>query len=766
MKIGLFLAVLVQINEAVKTQRGIGRGCEESNNDYNFCKYKRFTIDERVADLIIRLSLEEKIGLLGASDDFAPCPMMDRGVSRLGIGRYTNYAEVNTGVASRCLDSPLYKCSTTFASPALLAASFNRTLWNLKGQVISSEMRSLYHTNSHRGNGAQSSIGLHGYGPNINLVCDPRWGRNQEVPSEDPYLAGEYSVQMVRGMQQRDAKGYLKMHVTLKHAIAYGVETHRQSFDANISQFDLMDTYLVAFEKAVSEGGALGLLCSYASVNGVPSCANEWLFKKARQEWSSPNLIVATDCGAIRNMITPGGNYYAYNDTLKAVSDSLNAGVDLELGDTYFQNNLTAAIDASLLNENVINQALQRVLYHRFQLGMFDPLYEQEYYWRPNHVETINSTKHQQINAEAAIQGLVLLKNPHKLLPLELGQTLAVVGPHAYSKAELFEWYHGDYVCHNNTYDCVDSIGVQLAQSNGQSATTIVPCGNVTQGVSDLDIQRAVQAARQSHTTVVLVGLDSSIERERVDRKNDIRLPESQRLLIQELQKVTSRLVMILIHGGAIAIDDLVDTKIAIVDAFYPATFGARALAKTLFGHSNKWGLLPHSIYGQNYTAEHEMNDMGISKHPGRTYRYYKGNNTLFEFGHGLSYTEFSLENCCITRFSRDISSVSCRVSNIGNYVGDAIILLFHRLIAPYDLPHPVPRKQLIDFQRHSLLPGAHTRLTFKVNSNQILLTTNNGTKVFYRQFKHELTLKTHNSVSWSGTLPPYLHTETYGALE
>jgi beta-glucosidase-like glycosyl hydrolase len=192
---------------------------------------------------------------------------------------------------------------------------------------------------------------------------DPRWGRNDEVPSEDPLLAGEYAKHYTQGMQQRDSQGYLKMHASIKHFTAYSVEANRQAFNGNIDTFNLHDTYLPAFEKGVREGQSGGAMCSYASINGIPSCANSWLFEKARNDWNQSHFLISTDCGAVNHMQKKGGNHYATNVT-DAIVKTLKAGTDLEMGDSMYQtdSNLQHAIeDAHLASEEDMDHALYRV---------------------------------------------------------------------------------------------------------------------------------------------------------------------------------------------------------------------------------------------------------------------------------------------------------------------------------------------------------------------------------------------------------------------
>jgi beta-glucosidase-like glycosyl hydrolase len=239
------------------------------------------------------------------------------------------------------------------------------------------------------------------------------------------------------------------MHASIKHFTAYSIEANRQSFNGNINTFNLHDTYLPAFEKGVREGQSVGAMCSYASINGIPSCANYWLFEKARNDWNQSHFLVSTDCGAVNHVQQKGGNNYATNVTY-AIVKSLKSGNDLEMGDSIYQtdnNSQHAIVDAHLASEEDVDQALGQILYNIYDLGMFDSPRKQEYAHR-DRGSIINPTEHQEeFNVESAGQGCVVLQNPNDMLPLKAGLKLAVVGLNTMSRKGLFQGYYGDAVC-------------------------------------------------------------------------------------------------------------------------------------------------------------------------------------------------------------------------------------------------------------------------------------------------------------------------------
>jgi beta-glucosidase-like glycosyl hydrolase len=235
------------------------QGCIDPNaTSLPYCN-TQLSYEARVADLISRLTLAQKIAIIAPQPELGnTCEVHAAGVPEIGLPPYSYLVETNTGVASACISEE--KCVTTFNGPLGMAASFNRTNWFLKGSVLGTEMRALRNLAWHRGD-VDDLIGLTGYGPNINIARDPRFGRNSELAGEDPFLSGTYAANMVSGMQQKDSKGYPKMLAYLKHFTAYSRETNRGHDTYNISMHDLWETYLAQYEIAFIEGQATGAMC-------------------------------------------------------------------------------------------------------------------------------------------------------------------------------------------------------------------------------------------------------------------------------------------------------------------------------------------------------------------------------------------------------------------------------------------------------------------------------------------------------------------------
>mmetsp|Transcript_30025 Transcript_30025/g.73115 ORF Transcript_30025/g.73115 Transcript_30025/m.73115 type:complete len:688 (+) Transcript_30025:267-2330(+) len=651
------------------------------------------------------------------------CDAHTAGVSRLDIPQWMWLTETNTGVTSACLAEN--KCSTNFPSPQNLAASFNRSLWFLKGRVISTELRAYSNINWHRNVGPKELHSVTGYGPNINLNRDPRFGRNSEIPSEDPVLAGEYAVEFVRGCQEPDRNGHPRMLALLKHFTAYSSEENRGHSNFAITEFDLFDSYLEQYRRAFTKAQPAGLMCSYNAIDGHPSCANGRLLDLViRGKWNQRDALVTTDCGAVNNL--RGAPVNASSD-LMAAAIALNNGTDIEMGSLLWANNLEHAVRVGATTEDAVDAALRRQLLVLMKSGRFDPVNHTE--WVSLTAEDVNSTLHQKINYEAALQSFVLLKNDG-LLPLKEGANIAVLGPQAVAQVGIFSDYSNSCECYGCDYSCVETIGEGITRRNKGGQTWVEKAVDINSTDSS-NLTRAIKLAQAADVAIVVVGTDRSIESEGKDRPY-IHLPGLQENLVKAVVESGTPTVLVMVHGGALGIDDLVDGVGAIVDAFYPSRYGATALAETLFGDENRWGRLPVTIYPNAYIDIQEMSNYNMTTYPGRSYRYLQI-EPVFPFGAGLSYTSYSFGEPQL-RVQLPAIEVSGNVTNDGHQDGDAILLVYHEPSTEIrsNLDHPVPAKRLIAFERVRLQVGETQRIKMKLDVEDLAVTTNTGDKVVY----------------------------------
>jgi beta-glucosidase len=397
----------------------------------------KLPLEQRVDDLISRMTLEEKVSQMMNA---APA------IPRLGIPQYDWWNEALHGVAFSGV-------ATVFPQAIGLGATFDPQLLNRVATVISDEARAKYHDAQRRGN-HNRFYGLTFWSPNINIFRDPRWGRGQETYGEDPYLTSRLGVAFVRGLQGDDPK-YLKVVSTPKHyAVHSGPEPERHRFDAAATERELRETYLPAFRATVMEARAASVMCAYNRTNGEPCCANTHLLGDLlRGEWGFDGYVVS-DCGAIDDI-------YKRHNFVKAAEEAsalaVKRGTDLECGDSYKA--LVNAVKQGLISEAEIDRAVKRLFEARFRLGMFDPPEMVTYSKIP--FSANDSTEHRQLALEAARESIVLLKNENNTLPLRKDlKSIAVIGPNA------------------------DDVQVLLGNYNGQPSRATTPLAGIRQRVS------------------------------------------------------------------------------------------------------------------------------------------------------------------------------------------------------------------------------------------------------------------------------------------
>ena len=379
-------------------------------------------VDQRVKDLIGRMTLEEKVQQMR---DHSPA------IPRLGVPKYDWWNEGLHGVA-------FAGYATNFPQVIGMAATWDTDLVHAMAQTTSTEARAKYNQ-AMRDDDHEMFFGLTFWAPNVNIFRDPRWGRGQETYGEDPFLTGQMAVAFVSGMQGDDPK-YLRVVSTPKHyAVHSGPEPLRHGFNVDVSPHDLEDTYLPAFRAAVTGAHAQSVMCAYNAIDGAPACANTMLLQDhLRDAWHFDGYVVS-DCAAVADVYT--GHHYA-PDMAHAAAAAVKAGTDLECGYGKGQAYpaLVQAVQQKLITEAELDIALTRLFRARFELGMFDPPSSYTYGRIP--FSEVNSPEHRQLSLKAARESMVLLKNADHALPLKAGiASIAVVGP----TAELVQSLQGNY---------------------------------------------------------------------------------------------------------------------------------------------------------------------------------------------------------------------------------------------------------------------------------------------------------------------------------
>ncbi|KAG6487661.1 beta-D-xylosidase 1-like [Zingiber officinale] len=589
-----------------------------------FCQPGR-PIRERARDLIARLTVAEKVAMLVNNA---------AGVPRLGIPRYEWWSEALHGVAV----SPGvhfggdYPSATSFPQVISSAATFNASLWELMGKVVSDEARALY--NSGR-------AGLTYWSPNVNIYRDPRWGRGQETPGEDPAVSARYAAAYVRGLQQPSGgnRGLsrLKVAACCKHYTAYDLDNwkgyDRFHFNAKVSKQDLEDTYNVPFKACVLDGGVASVMCSYNQVNGVPSCADPNLLRNTiRGQWRLNGYIVS-DCDSVG--VFYNAQHYGSRPE-DAVAYALKAGLDLDCG-PFLAQYTENALRQGKVSEANIDSALTHTVAVQMRLGLFDG---ENQPFRDIGLSDLCSNSHRSLALEAARQAIVLLKNRAKTLPLSPSRlrTVAVIGPNSDATATMIGNYAGIPCAYTSPLKGIAS----YARTVHAVGCTSVACAG------EQPVDAAVEAARHADAVVLVVGLDLSIEAEGRDRF-DLLLPGRQQELITAVAKASKGpTVLVLMSGGPLDVSfaEADPNVAAILWAGYPGQAGGAAIADVIFGAHNPGGKLPVTWYPQFYVDKVAMTDMAMranpsTGYPGRSYRFYSG-PVVYPFGHGLSYSVFT----------------------------------------------------------------------------------------------------------------------------
>ena len=409
-KLSFFLLVMSQTS-------GIG----QNTQNYPY-QNSNLSFEERTGDLLGRLTLEEKIGMLNYES---------KPVERLGIPEYNWWNECLHGVARSGI-------ATVYPQAIGLASTWDKDLMKRVAVSISDEGRAKYH-NFLKNNKRGIYQGITYWTPNINIFRDPRWGRGMETYGECPHLTGEMAVQFINGIQGNDTK-YYKSIATSKHfAVHNGPESSRHSFNAKVSEHDLRNTYLPAFEKTVKESHVASVMCAYNRLYDEPCCGSSPLLNEIlRKEWGFDGYVVS-DCWALVDFYKEG-----YHEVVKtpeeAAAMAFSNGTDVNCG--IVSPYLAKAVKQGLISEDQIDVAVKRLLLARFRMGQFDPDSMVKYASIP--YDVVDSDKHKELALEAAQKSMVLLKNPSGLLPLKKNlKKIAVLGPNANDIDVLLANYNG-----------------------------------------------------------------------------------------------------------------------------------------------------------------------------------------------------------------------------------------------------------------------------------------------------------------------------------
>lgn len=710
------------------------------------------SIERRVADLLARMTIEEKVaqmqtlwqrkpqekrpnGNFGDRGDFSAAEaavVMKHGIGEIARQRertdarrgatYANavqkWLKENTrlGIPAILHDEILHGLmavgGTHFPTPIAMASSWDTELITKVFTAAALETRL---------RGSQ-----HVLGPNLDLARDPRWGRTEETYGEDPYLVSRMGVAAIKAIQGASAPVIDGEHViaTAKHFAAHGQpESGTNTAPGNFSERMLREIFLPSFEAAVKEAGVGSVMPSYNEIDGVPSHKNVWLLEKLlRQEWGFRGLVAA-DYNGISELIS---RHKVATDRADAAVQALKAGVDIELPDPAAYPLLQQLVADGKVSMADIDRSVARVLQAKFQLGLF----ENPYVDVERTVKVTNSQAHRELAAEAARRSIVLLKNENNLLPLDRTklQSIAVIGPNA-AEAHL-GGYSDDPQRRVSVLQGVrDKLGNRVKVNYAEGCKITLEGGvwfddrsRLADPATDAKlISEAVEVAKASDVALVVVGGNEDTSKEawadnHLGDRDTLDLVGRQNDLVKAIVETGKPVIVLLIHSAPLSINYIAEKVPAILDGFYLGQETGIAVADVLFGDYNPAGKLavtvPRSVGQLPLTYNH--------KPTARRGYVFSNKEPLYPFGFGLSYTTFEYLDLKIASSQigpNGTTEVSITVKNTGARAGDEIAQLYIR-----DLVSSVTRPvlELKDFKRIALAAGESKTVTFTITPDKL----------------------------------------------
>lgn len=588
---------------------------------------------EKAETYLKDLSIEEQAMLLKYESPAIP---------KVGIPEYNWWNEALHGVARA-------GTATVFPVPIAMAASFDEELVKEIGDCISTEGRAKY-------NGFQREKdydiykGLTYWSPNINIFRDPRWGRGHETFGEDPYLTAHMGEKFIEGIQGDDEK-FLKAAACVKHmAVHSGPEALRHEFDAQVSEKDLWETYLPAFEYCVKEGQVEGAMGGYSSLNGTPLCGNKRLITDIlREDWGFEGYYVS-DCWALRDFHE---HHMVTTSPEESAAMAMKAGCDVNCGSCY--NQLMKAYYQGMVTEEEIHTAAVRALTTRILLGM-----NQETPWDQLDIQDVDTSDAVSLNYRAAAEGMVLLKNDG-ILPLDQKKihSIGVIGPNADSTVVLQGNYHGTASHFVTVMEGMRKAFPDTRLYYASGSDVVNP--RTERLAREYDrVSESCVVAKASDVVVLCVGLDERYEGEAHHistgeciggDKEDLHFPETQRKLIDAVLDCGTPVVLCCMAGSCMDLSPYADRAAAVIQTWYPGAEGGQVLADILAGKTAPSGKLPVTFYGGDY----EIPDFTDYSLKNRTYRYVE-QGVLYPFGYGLTYGTAEVISAAYDQKSKKVS--------------------------------------------------------------------------------------------------------------
>lgn len=670
--------------------------------------------EQRVADLLKRMTLEEKATMLSGSGWMESAPIARLGIPaiKMADGPMGVRSWAGSSAITSAASAPAHVEATAFPSGVEMAATWDTALVQREGQAIAEEAKAL---------GRDMVLG-----PTVNINRQPLWGRNFEGYGEDPYLSGQLAVAYIKGVQ---GEGIIP---SVKHFDANNEEYERHRIDATISERALHEIYLPAFKAAVQQGGAWNVMSAYNLMNGKHCAENEYLLTDVlKKEFGFKGFVVsdwgstystASTVNAGMDLEMPGGPpMLAMTQTERFKSGGSGAG-------WLTADKVLAAIKAGEISEATLNDNVSRILRVIFLSGIFD---------RPHTGGgDVDTPAEQAVALQGATEGIVLLKNDGDLLPLDSTKihSIAVIGPNA----AVARTGGGGSSMVRPKYSVAPLDGIRERAGSAIKVTYALGVGmegeNPAQDTPEAraaSLKEAVDAASHADVAVVVVGRYNRLESEGFDVKT-MDLPAGQDALIEAVERANPHTMVVINTGDPVTMTRWIDKTPALLAMWYGGELGGRALAKILFGDADPSGKLPVTLpkkiedtpaYG-HYPGENLKVDYAEGIYVG--YRYYDTKNVepQFPFGFGLSYTKFAYSDLKVvsaTTYSGSVryrwTAVNLKVRNAGTRAGAEVVELYvHDGHSKIDRPV----HELKGFERIELQPGESKTVVFALDRDAL----------------------------------------------
>jgi beta-glucosidase len=674
-----------------------------------------------VADLLSRMTLEEKIGQLNllTSGWDVTGPTLREGYRKdIRAGSVGAIFNAHTAAYTRSLQELAVE-ETRLGIPLLFGYDVihgYKTIFPISlGEAASWDLAAIEEAARVAAVEA-SAAGLHWtFAPMVDIARDPRWGRISEGAGEDPYLGSEVARARVRGFQGDDLAAVDTVIATAKHYAAYGqAQAGRDYHTTDMSLRELWDTYLPPF-RAASEAGVATYMTAFNELNGVPATASHYLLTDIlKTRWRFHGFVVS-DYTSVNELVPHG---FA-RDEKHAAELAINAGLDMDMQGASFLSNLAELVEDGSVGVDTIDQAVTRILEMKYRLGLFADPYR--YSDEEREAAAIYATEHLEAARDMARRSMVLLKNERGVLPLDDGvKSLAIIGPLADSEADMIGSWSAAGEREDRPVTLLEGIKARV----GDTISVHYEKG-AGYRLGDTDrsgFDAALAAAGRADIIIAAMGESAGMSGEAASRTS-LELPGTQQQLLEELRKLGKPIVLVLMNGRPLSIGWADENVHAILETWFAGTEGGHAIADVLFGDYNPSGKLPVTFprnVGQ-VPIYYNVKNTGRPYSAGDAEQKYRSryldvpNTPLYPFGYGLSYTEFAYSDMAVDRKAMgagDTITVTVQVTNEGEVDGEEVVQLYIR-----DLVGSVTRpvRELKDFRKIFLEKGESRRVEFEV---------------------------------------------------